>query len=135
WFTYDVFKKCIRECWIAKDVEEKKEINKEDEQPVNGDNPVSDELLTGLIVKDVQNNADNPADMQSGKCIKINCSVKLDNDFGDEARIVAFLNYENGTPVLTANEKYSYMGTEAAGYTDAINLEGYSEQIKEFSIY
>lgn len=131
WFTYDVFQKCIRECWIAKDMEDKKDINKEDEPQINNENPIVDELLTGLTIKNIEENSENA----DGKSVKFNCSVKLDNDFGDEARIIVFLNYDNGDPVLTANEKYSYMGKEAAGYTEAINLTGYSEQVKDFSIY
>lgn len=135
WITYDAFKNCIRECWIAKDEENKKEIKQGDEPQIDNENPVVDELLTGLVIKDVENNSENPADRQSGKCLKIDGSVKLDNNYGDAARIVVFLNYDSGNPVLSADEKYSYMGKEAAGYTEAIDLSGYNDQTKDFSIY
>ena len=45
WITYDAFKICIRECWIAKDEEDKKDIKPEDEVKIDNDNPIVDEIL------------------------------------------------------------------------------------------
>lgn len=132
WMTYDAFKQCIRECWIAKDMEDKKEIKKEDENPVDEQNPIVDEVLSGLQIKNV---ADDPQGSDgSGKSLQIKGTVKFDNDFGDAARIVVFFNYPDGKPVLASNDSYSYVNGEAIGYTEQIDIKNYNEEVKDFNI-
>jgi C1A family cysteine protease len=135
WFTYDLFKQNVRESWIAKDEEDKKEIKKEDEPQVSDNTPVVDEILSDLKISDVEVNAENPDDSQSGKCLKITGTVKLDKNFGDAARVVVLLDYDGGNPVISNNDKYTYYDGGAAGFTEPIDLSSFSEQVKSFTIY
>ncbi len=136
WFTYDLFKQITRESWIAKDEENKKQIKQEDEPQVNDNTPVVDELLSDLTIKDAENNSENPDDKESGKCLKITCSVKLDKNFGDAARIIILLDYDNGNPVIAANDKYAYTDDGGAvGYTEPIDITSMDEQVKSFIIF
>ncbi len=132
WITYDAFKQCIRECWIAKDMEDKKEIKSGDENSVDDQNPIVDEVLSDLQIKNIadgQNGAEG-----TGKNIEIKGSVKLDNNFGDDARIIVFLNYADGSPVFSSNEYYSYVNGEAIGFTEQMDIRNYAEEVKDFSV-
>lgn len=136
WMPYDVFKGCIRECWIAKDEEGKKDINPEDEVKIDKDNPIVDEILADITIKDIDNNAVNPDDNSGEKFIKINGTVKLDNNFGDMAQILVLFDYENGTPVLAANDNFAYYDDGgAAGISEAIDLSPFDEEVRNFTIY
>ncbi len=135
WFTYDLFKQVTRESWIAKDEENKKEIKKEDEPQINDNNPIVDEVLSGLIIKDVEYNSENPADKDAGKCLKLSGQVKLDKNFGDAARIVVFLDYESGGPVIAANDKYAYYDGGVSGFTEPIDIRALDDQVQDFTIY
>lgn len=135
WFTYDIFKTITREAWIAKDEEDKKEIKTTDEPQVNDENPVVDEVLSDITVKDVDVNSTNPESHEDGKCLKITGTMKLDKNFGDNAQVVVFLNYADGKPVLAANDNYAYYNGGAAGFTSVINLENYDEKTETFTIY
>jgi len=135
WFTYDVFKKIVREAWIAKDVEGDKEIKKENEQEITSENPVVDEILTELNISKVDYNAKNPDDPNAGNCLKINCSVKLDNNFGNTAQIIAFISQKDGKPVMSNDDYYAYEDGQAAGFTSVVDISSYNEEVRNFSIY
>ncbi len=136
WITYDAFKKCIRECWIAKDIDGDKDIPDSDEEQISAQNPVADELVTGLKIINVDYNSVNPDDQSAGNSLKINCSVKLDKNFGNTAQILAFITYKDGKPVLTKNSNYTYgQDGEAIAYSKVVNINSYSEQTENFSIY
>jgi C1A family cysteine protease len=135
WFTYDLFKQVTRESWIAKDEEDKREIKKEDEPQVNDNTPIVDEVISDLMIKDVEYDSENPADKDAGKCLKISGTVKLDKNFGDAARIIVFLDYDNGSPVTAVNDKYAYYDGGVSGFTESIDIRSFDEQVKDFTVY
>jgi len=134
WFTYDGFKQFARECWIAKDEEGKKEIKKDDEPQVSDNTPIVDEVLSNLTINNVENDAENPEDKSLGKCLKITGSVKLDNNYGDAAQIVVFLNYSDGNPVQAADQNYSYEEGVAAA-TPSMDIKSDNDQNIDFVVY
>jgi hypothetical protein len=135
WFTYDVFKQCIRECWIAKNVEGNEDIKPQDEVKVDNENPVIDELISDIKIKDIDNNSINPDDEQAGKCIKINGTVKLDRNFGNIAQILVFVDYENGNPVISADDNYEYEDGGVAALSESIDINALDDEVKSFTIY
>jgi len=136
WFTYDVFKKCVQECWIAKDEEIKKDIKPQDEVKIDNDNPIVDEILADIVIKNVDNNSKNPDDMEEGKCVKISGTVKLDKNFGDNAQILVLFDYDNGKPVLSADENFSYYDDGGvAGISESMDLSAYDDELISFTVY
>jgi C1A family cysteine protease len=136
WMPYDVAKQCLRECWIAKDEEEKKDIKPDDEVKIDNDNPIVDELLADITIKDINSNSSNPDGNDNGKYIKISGSVKLDKNFGDVAQILVLFDYDNGTPVLAADENFAYYDDGgAAGISEAIDLSAFDDEVRNFTIY
>ena len=135
WLTYDAFKQCIRECWIAKDEEDKKDIKPEDEVKIDNENPIVDEILADIVIKDIDNNSENPNNKQAGKCIKVGGTVRLDKNFGDLAQILVFVDYENGKPVLSADDNFTYEDGGVAAVTEPIDLSSFDDEVRNFTIY
>ncbi|CAN5525212.1 hypothetical protein BH10BAC5_BH10BAC5_27870 [soil metagenome] len=136
WMSYNAFNKCIRECWVAKDIDGNKDIPDTDEEQLTYNNPVADELVTGLKIDNVDYNAVNPDDPSAGNSLKINCSVKLDKNYGSTAQIIAFINYKDGKPVISKNPNFSSgEENEAVAYTKTINIDNYNEQTQQFTMY
>ena len=136
WMSYDAFKKCIRECWVAKDVDGDKQIDPKDEEQVTNDNPVVDELVTDLKIVNVDYNAANPDDPSAGNSLKINCNVRLDKNFGNTAQIIAFINYKDGKPVLSKDKNYTYgEDGEAIAFSKVVDMNSLTEDTENISIY
>jgi hypothetical protein len=133
WMPYDVFGQCIRECWIAKDEEGKKDIKPEDEVKIDNDNPIVDEILADVEIKNVDNNSTNPDG--EGKYIKVSGTVKLDKNFGDIAQILVLFDYENGNQVLATDDNYTYEDGTVAGITETIDLSQFDDEVRNFTIY
>ena len=133
WITYDAFKQCVRECWIAKDDDGNKDIKPQDEVKVDNDNPIVDEILSDIVIKDIDNNFENP---ELGKCIKISGTVKLDKNFGDIAQILVLLDFDNGKPVVSSDENFSYYDDGgAAGISESIDINSFDDEVKSFTVY
>ena len=136
WMTYDAFKKCIRECWIAKDEENKKDIKPQDEVKIDNENPIVDEILADIEIKNIDNNSKNPENMEEGDYVKISGTVKLDKNFGDNAQILVLFDYEDGKPVLSADENFSYYDDGGvAGVSESIDLSAYDDELVSYTVY
>ncbi len=135
WMSYDAFKKCIRECWIAKDVDGDKQIKDEDEEQITNDNPVPDELVTGLKILNIDYNSVNPDDRDAGNSLKITCTAELDKNFGNTAQVIAFITFKDGKTVPAKMEAYSTPDGDAIGFTNEVDITSMDEQKQDFTIY